>query len=67
MGDLEDEVRREAQKLIDDLKAKGLSIPDNATEDEAVRAIKQQLEDAGLSLTDDDARELYQQHVDEQG
>lgn len=66
MQDWEEEIRRQAQQIADGLNESGLSIPDNATKDEAVQAIKQQLTSAGLAPTDADARHVYRRYLDEQ-
>jgi hypothetical protein len=64
--DLANEVQREAQKHIDILGGE-VEVPDGVSEEEAVRAVKQQFRDADMECPDDEARRLVRAAWEQSG
>jgi hypothetical protein len=60
----EDDLAAEIRQKIQTRFPNGLSVPLGVSEDEAVRAVQDQLREAGLDCSDDAAREIVGQALD---
>jgi hypothetical protein len=61
MVDNNDELRRQAAARIEQLQQRGIVVPTDVDEDEAMHSVQQQCADAGLECDADEARRIVRQ------
>ena len=66
-NDWADEVAKAVEQHVKDNFPKGVSVPTGVNDDEAVRAVRKQFQDAGFDCPDETARDLVRRAREQQG
>ena len=59
--DVAEDIKRQAQDLINQLQQQGIVVPTGVSEDEAVQMVREQFSEAGFECPDDQARDIVRE------